>query len=240
LTKHLWEHTPEWSLTSKLLISKHQQVQLLEAASVLLAMNIDQDNTPPSSARDFQSDQEESEASGYSDLRESSRSSADTTPPPQDDQVNRYRSGSSLGFFSVSPSLTAISSGNKEEDEGLANAIDLLSCSFGSLKNKEASLPLDVPPVPPLPAQYASYATQHGLSNGPLALIDERQRADSYAASDRYYAASDRYHSYDDRSQSDVKMEDGDDSIIGDDESERHSRGRSDEDDEGVFGRMEE
>jgi hypothetical protein len=34
-----WEHTPEWQLTSKLLISKHQQVQLLEAASVLVAMN---------------------------------------------------------------------------------------------------------------------------------------------------------------------------------------------------------
>ena len=30
-----WEHTPEWQYTSKLLISKHQQVQLLEAASVL-------------------------------------------------------------------------------------------------------------------------------------------------------------------------------------------------------------
>lgn len=39
LAKHLWEHTPEWSVTSKLLISKHQQVQLLEAASILVSMN---------------------------------------------------------------------------------------------------------------------------------------------------------------------------------------------------------
>lgn len=39
LAKHLWEHTPEWTVTSKLLISKHQQVQLLEAASILVAMN---------------------------------------------------------------------------------------------------------------------------------------------------------------------------------------------------------
>ncbi|KAK9449868.1 uncharacterized protein V1518DRAFT_414909 [Limtongia smithiae] len=38
LTKHLWEHTPEWNVTSKLLISKHQQVQLLEAASILVSM----------------------------------------------------------------------------------------------------------------------------------------------------------------------------------------------------------
>ncbi|AOA64924.1 Hypothetical protein PP7435_CHR4-0097 [Komagataella phaffii CBS 7435] len=38
LAKHLWEHTPEWNVTKKLLISKHQQVQLLEAASILCSM----------------------------------------------------------------------------------------------------------------------------------------------------------------------------------------------------------
>lgn len=39
LAKHLWEHTAEWNYTKKLLISKHQQVQLLEAASILVSMN---------------------------------------------------------------------------------------------------------------------------------------------------------------------------------------------------------
>ncbi|KAK9475918.1 hypothetical protein V1514DRAFT_338554 [Lipomyces japonicus] len=43
LTKHLWEHTPEWTVTSKLLISKHQQVQLLEAASILVSMTEEED-----------------------------------------------------------------------------------------------------------------------------------------------------------------------------------------------------
>lgn len=78
-----WEHTPEWSLTSKLLISKHQQVQLLEAASVLVAMNTDA-TTPPDSAKDFASDPESASptASGYSELH-NGHSSADTTPPPQ-------------------------------------------------------------------------------------------------------------------------------------------------------------
>lgn len=38
LAKHLWEHTPEWNMTKKLLLSKHQQVQLLEAASILVTM----------------------------------------------------------------------------------------------------------------------------------------------------------------------------------------------------------
>lgn len=44
LAKHLWEHTPEWNVTSKLLISKHQQVQLLEAASILVSMNEQDDS----------------------------------------------------------------------------------------------------------------------------------------------------------------------------------------------------
>ncbi|CCE86325.1 Piso0_004808 [Millerozyma farinosa CBS 7064] len=39
LAKHLWEHTPEWNMTKRLSISKHQQVQLLEAASILVGMN---------------------------------------------------------------------------------------------------------------------------------------------------------------------------------------------------------
>lgn len=109
-----WEHTPEWSYTSKLLISKHQQVQLLEAASVLVAMNNASSNnhtptttspaaaaaavttTPPDSARDFSSDRDSASpaASGYSDQQD--RGSADTTPPPQLDAIhpanNSYRS----------------------------------------------------------------------------------------------------------------------------------------------------
>jgi len=106
LTKHLWEHTPEWSYTSKLLISKHQQVQLLEAASVLMAINNDPSTTPPDSARGFQSDQDSASpgASGFSEHQEAS--SADTTPPPQLDGVGTgnpfasfaKRRGSNSGF----------------------------------------------------------------------------------------------------------------------------------------------
>lgn len=46
LAKHLWEHTPEWNMTSKLLISKHQQVKLLEAASILVSMNEESEQKP--------------------------------------------------------------------------------------------------------------------------------------------------------------------------------------------------
>ncbi|KAI5481512.1 zinc finger, C2H2-type domain containing protein [Pseudohyphozyma bogoriensis] len=37
LVKHRWEHTTHWKEASKLLLSKHQQVQLLEAAAILKA-----------------------------------------------------------------------------------------------------------------------------------------------------------------------------------------------------------
>ncbi|ERT00782.1 hypothetical protein HMPREF1624_02015 [Sporothrix schenckii ATCC 58251] len=89
LSKHLWEHTPEWALTSKLLISKHQQVQLLEAASVLVTMTntADADDnaavTPPDSTRDSASEKDPASpsASGFS-YQHDGRSSVDTTPPP--------------------------------------------------------------------------------------------------------------------------------------------------------------
>ncbi|KAI0049356.1 hypothetical protein FA95DRAFT_1604478 [Auriscalpium vulgare] len=35
LIKHRWEHTPYWREASKFLLSKHQQVQLMEAAAIL-------------------------------------------------------------------------------------------------------------------------------------------------------------------------------------------------------------
>ncbi|KAI0691503.1 hypothetical protein BC835DRAFT_1360186 [Cytidiella melzeri] len=35
LIKHRWEHSPHWREASKLMLSKHQQVQLLEAAAIL-------------------------------------------------------------------------------------------------------------------------------------------------------------------------------------------------------------
>ncbi|KAL8949828.1 MAG: hypothetical protein Q9222_004093 [Ikaeria aurantiellina] len=86
LTKHLWEHTPEWSLTSKLLISKHQQVQLLEAASVLVGMNQDGPE-PPDSAKITESDHSSAspDVSATSELQDDYISSAETTPPPMND-----------------------------------------------------------------------------------------------------------------------------------------------------------
>ncbi|CAL3964803.1 unnamed protein product [Diplocarpon coronariae] len=264
LSKHLWEHTPEWSLTSKLLISKHQQVQLLEAASVLVAMNQD-GATPPDSAKDFQSDQESASpaASGSSEPRDGT-SSADTTPPPQADMFNVYGSGSFTGrhkryssghsfsrSYQSAPGANRLSSasiasgsafdhyrqrsqerrpmssgtGRDPEDDALAAAVELLSCSFGSTgtpRSIAVTLPEDAPPVPHIPERYLNQ-----FSGTTLTPSHHPRQTESYT----------RHQVHDD---GDIKMEESEESLADEEEYDRGSRGRSDEDDDGVFGRMEE
>jgi hypothetical protein len=237
----------------------------LEAASVLVTMkSITDDTTPPDSAKDFQSDQESASpaASGSSEQHEET-SSADTTPPPQGDLFNtygnsygtrpkRYSSGSgfsrsyqsapsahSFGSFSSAmghyrqpsherrPPSSGIA-GTGQDDEDLANALGLLSGSFGSntagsLRNIPVTLPEDAPPVPDIPARYLN---EHSFSGATLTPNQHPRQVESY----------ERYPVHD----ADVKMEESEESVGDDDDFDHHSRGRSDEEDEGVFGRMEE
>ena len=178
-----WEHTPQWQYTSKLLISKHQQVQLLEAASVLVAMNTDGNPTNDS-------DNSSSPAASGSSERDDDLSSAETTPPPQADgssrNSKRYSNPSSAysrsyqSVFSESaPSgdhgfshhrqwssssntrpMTAnasiVESYRDEDPQDLAAAVGLLSCSYGTPKSGPTALANDIPPVPPLPEKYAN------------------------------------------------------------------------------------
>ncbi|KAK2601752.1 hypothetical protein QQS21_004740 [Conoideocrella luteorostrata] len=248
LTKHLWEHTPEWSYTSKLLISKHQQVQLLEAASVLVAMNGKESSaTPPESTKDSASEPDSSSpaASGYSEQVDR-QSSADTTPPPMLEETGfhglAYRAGFSKSYQSAvsgsipngsafghfrqpsherrPPSSGANRTG--EDDRDLAAAVELLSCSFNSNNGSHGTVtvPSDAPPVPPVPAQYLDQATSYS-SAGFINSFPRRQ-PESFTRGEMR------------RGSDDVKMEDSEDDF------DMHSRARSDEDDDGVFGRMEE
>ncbi|CRK39871.1 hypothetical protein BN1723_015591 [Verticillium longisporum] len=246
------------------LISKHQQVQLLEAASVLVAMNGPgkDSSTPPESAKDFQSDPEsapspEASASGYSDSR---HSSADTTPPPQIEGM--AMSGSSGPFskrysgfgrsYQSAPSTNPLVTGSMpsgpggfahfrhqsqegrppssgrnttgQEDHELAAAVELLSCSFNSNNgSRTVNLPADVPPVPPLPSRYLDQAASFN-NTGFLSSYPSRQ-PESFTRGEIRHR--------------DTKAEESD-SMMDDDEFDRRSRSRSDEDDDGVFGRMEE
>ncbi|CAG8888596.1 unnamed protein product [Penicillium egyptiacum] len=77
-----WEHDPAWSVTSKLLISKHQQVQLLEAASVLVTMNHDD---PPDESAELESELSSGSPDALSETRDGI-SSTETTPPPMDSE----------------------------------------------------------------------------------------------------------------------------------------------------------
>jgi len=156
-------------------------VQLLEAASVLVAMNTD--GTP---AHD--SDSSSPAASGSSDLRDDDPSSAETSPPPQSEHAyrepntKRYSNSSSAysrsyqsAFSDSAPSAsgfgshyrqwsassrpgtanTSIAESYPEEDPAdLAAAVGLLSCSYGTPKSGPTALSADIPPVPPLPAKY--------------------------------------------------------------------------------------
>ena len=115
-----------------------------------------------------------------------------------------------------------------EEEASLAAAVQSL-CSFGTPRSGPVLLPPDVPPVPPLPAQYAG---------------QNINRLSGSMAPPLYYSSAVPYKSEHQLSQArDVNVHHNE--YIrpkNNDEWHHHTRprGRSEEDDEGVFGRMEE
>jgi hypothetical protein len=249
--------THDCQYTSKNHNTKHQQVQLLEAASVLVAMNKESDGE--------HSDRSSPPASGSSDLREE-LSSTETTPPPQLDDhavgsyphshfgtrsIKRYSTNSSAysqsyqstifsdngnahGHFrqwsnvSDRPTTSGTSvAGSYHEDTtndhaDLAAAVGLLSCSYGTPKTGPGALPADAPPVPPLPAKYFDLNART-LSGSTTVTAQQSSIRNSY------------------REDKDVDM---DYDHFADEEDHRYSNARSrsriDEDDDEIFGRMEE
>ncbi|KAH7135078.1 hypothetical protein B0J11DRAFT_151926 [Dendryphion nanum] len=264
LTKHLWEHTPEWQYTSKLLISKHQQVQLLEAASVLVAMNQD-----PEPARDSDHSSVSPPASGSSDLRDE-LSSADTTPPPQIDDHHivgsysrshfggrsskRYSANSSSAYSRSYQSAIFSDNGHNGHFRQWSNVSDRPTTSGTSVagsyddENDQADLAAAVGLLS------CSYGTP---KSGPVALPPDippvpplpakflgfnnphtLSGSTTVTAQQSSIRGSYTYNNHDSK---DVDM---DDESLADEEEFRHSnsrsRGRADDDDDGVFGRMEE
>lgn len=227
----------------------------------------DSATTPPDSAKDFPSDPESAAspaASGYSEVGDR-QSSADTTPPPSSEgpllnaMAYRNKRHSSIGGlsrsyqsapFASSPVQGRASGSNGfghsrhlsvdnrptssgfnttgQEDRDLAAAVELLSCSFGSNSGSRGTvtLPDDAPPVPPVPTQYLSQAN----SLTPASFINSfpSRQPESFTRGDFR------------RGSEDVKTDEQMDSVMDDDDYDTRSRARSDEDDDGVFGRMEE
>ena len=194
-------------------------------------------------------------------------SSTDTTPPPQMDDASmpihggksrgskkRYSSNSTglsrsyqsapSGPFSNGSAPSEASgfpdykrqsgdwqsgfggAANEVDDAGLAAAVGLLSCSYGTPRTGPVILPPDVPPVPPLPARYLG--TNGGSSN----MVDANHPGFHLHEQSAAFPpkASGEPH----------RDESGDSAIDEEDYYDQRSRGRSDEEDDGVFGRMEE
>ena len=197
-------------------------------------------------------------ASGSFDAREDEGyiSSAETTPPPEryamiDDTGNgrsKRHSGNSSSFsrsyqsapsFSLPtgnnlshyqeqqrPSSSGIASADVDEDEaGLVAAVESL-CSFGTPRKGLVRLPDDVPPVPPVPAMYRDHNANR-LSGGVGQAPELGLPLPSYQplSDERHMKTGNAHVVY-------VQEEyDFDDGPI--------SHGRSDEEDDGIFGAME-
>ncbi|KAJ5920864.1 hypothetical protein N7466_009190 [Penicillium verhagenii] len=286
LSKHMWEHDPAWAVTSKLLISKHQQVQLLEAATVLVTMNQD----GPEQCHEHCPEADSEVSSGSPDASSVMRdgfSSTETTPPPIDEEEEddfemsgmpanwtKRPSISNASAFSRSYHSIPSSSYNEsaplhsptfshfrqssidtrpstadtrlhEDDEAdLAAAIGL--CNFGTPRTGPVSMTPDVPPVPPLPARYldSSYQSPRLSQPGPM---NEAYRRDSNA--DLFLSVSSA--SFNPSLSYKVSDERGPRNGPKETQPRRHSRNADvdfssrtvapvDDDDDGVFGRMEE
>ncbi|CAI7617914.1 unnamed protein product [Penicillium manginii] len=287
LSKHMWEHDPAWAITSKLLISKHQQVQLLEAATVLVGMNDPLDELPEESA-EVESVISSASPDASSDVRDG-LSSAETTPPPLDEQeedddfemsgmptnwTKRPSIGNASAAFSRSyqsiPSSsyngsaplhspafshfrkssidtrpsTADTRLNEEDEADLAAAIGL--CNFGTPRSGPVSMTPDVPPVPPLPARYldsSSHPSNQSPGLGHSGPINDALRRDSNAEfflsaslnpSLSYKVSDERGVRTSDTKTNETRHRRNADVDFG------SRRAPADDDDDGVFGQMEE
>jgi hypothetical protein len=102
--------------------------------------------------------------------------------------------------------------GEENDPQDLSAALGLLSCSFGTPKSGPVALPPDVPPVPPLPAKFLPFSNADPMSGSTTV----RPQQSSIRGSPYQYRR---------KASRDVDMEDD---------------GYADEDEDGVFGRMEE
>lgn len=221
-------------------------------------------STPPDSAKDSNGSDRESAspaASGYSDHR-GGQSSANTTPPPQSESfgftprsisvgAKRYVSGSGLTqslrqagagsfiaasapngssgfghFRQLSVDQRPTSSGlNKtgRDDRDLAATLEMLSCSVGSNASRTAGAAIDAPPVPPLPIKYFDSVD---LSSSFMTMGSFPIQPESFARAEYV--------------REETKMDTGSEGQVDDEDFDMRPRARSDEEDDGVFGRMEE
>ena len=248
-------------------------MQLLEAASVLVAMNGGASQSIEQAVGGLSDHSSASPgASASSEIHDDYPSSAGTTPPPSAADsafnANRYGTGinlpmsfqstpaASMGFsesmpnghgwaghqrqysddirstFNASTSINGSQYGD-EEHADLAAAVGLLSCSYGTPKSGPTLLSPDVPPVPPLPAKFVAQSLNQ--QNSSLAAEDGTCAENEPVSSYRYH----QYGAKDETTKAQMEI---------DNESDHDNRkaeisegsGTVDDEEEGVFGKMEE
>lgn len=178
LAKHLWEHTPEWNVTKKLLISKHQQVQLLEAASILVGMN----ESNPGSRRNLTFSSEYSNTgAGATDL-----SLSPSTTPPGDGTTSTVNETNN-GYHPFKKSFVTENNGN------FTNSIPQKSHRAHSISRYPPSQEMTTtssknePGVPSLVGGYLDVREKHGEEEheeeeeGPGSSTNPRTRVNSIA-----------------------------------------------------------
>lgn len=268
-----WEHTPEWTYTSKLLISKHQQVQLLEAASVLVAMNnapkdepmpttIVNVSTPPDSARGFPSDNESASpaASGYSEQNDR-QSSADTTPPPQQELFGqsipgyrhlskRYSSGGFSRSYQSTPISGVVGSAPNGPFGGFGHARQQSQDRRPPSSGMNATGQEDRDLAAAVELLSCSFNSNSGNRTVTLPLdappvpplparyLDQAASLSSAGFLNSFPSRQPESFTRGELRRVDVKMEDSADSDMAEDDEDMQSRARSDEEEDGVFGLM--
>lgn len=262
-----WEHTPEWSLTSKLLISKHQQVQLLEAASVLVAMNNKptDSSTPPDSARDFNSDQDSASPAASADSDPQDRSSADTTPPPQPEPINvgygtsyrsfskRHSSGSGFGRSYQSALSSSSVGGSVPIGSGFGHFRQHSQDQRPPSSGRNATGQDDRDLAAAVELLSCSFGSNGNGGSRNMHLPPDAPPVPPLPAQylgQSVLGGTSFINSFPNKApesftrgelrHDDVKIEGSGESVMDDDDDDMQSRARSDEDDDGVFGRMEE
>lgn len=268
-----WEHDPAWAITSKLLISKHQQVQLLEAASVLVTMTEE--------GAEAESETSSASPDGSSERRDG-LSSAETTPPPMDEDdgdddmsiepekpfdvhnagpqfSHSYQSVPSSSFTESAPwaspafshfrhssidtrPSTAEAKLHDDDEADLAAAIGL--CNFGTPRMGPMSMSPGIPPVPPLPSRFldqAGSSENHNLGSAENSVTDTtlpNSQQDVFLSLS--YNPSLSYKVSDEREARGANTERSSRQTRNADVDFGSRPNQADDDDDGVFGRMEE
>lgn len=234
---------------------------------MLVGMNQDDPlNLDPPKAVESDQSSASPDISATSELQDDYISSAESTPPPVNEPSyfqdsfstvrpkrhsgtssafsRSYQSAPSSSFLAGSipsssygqpypnqrrPSSSGLASTTVDEDEaGLAAAVQSL-CSFGTPRSGPVHLPADVPPVPPLPAQYAGQNANRLSANIMTSMPYEfglppvaTQRTSNERGS-RPVSSHKTYHNDEE-----------------DAELTAMNPNRNDDDEDGVFGRMDE